>query len=395
MNNAGCKDLLLVSHGFPPYYGGAEHAAGHLARYAAASGRWRVRVLTSDIGGRLPASETADGVDIVRVQTRKRRWAHHTVGELASFAWATRGYVPVPKPDFVFGHFTLPGGLVARRIARACDVPYLVTLRGSDVPGYQNARFGLLYRVVKPWVRQVWRDAALVVAVSEPLKALAAKTWPEGRIDVVPNGVDLDMFAPSDTPAPTRHNVRLTVVAQLIERKGIHHLLSAIAGLPAVLKARVRLELCGIGPYESELRRQAGALGLTDQVEFAGLVPYSELPEKLRQTDVFVLPTLQEGWPMSLLEGMASGLPALATAVGGIPDAVRHGENGMLVPPGDVPALASALRILLEDAPLRRRMGPAARAAVARCSWSAIWERYEALMDTCGEGHCLSKRITQ
>lgn len=378
---AGKRRLLVVSHGFPPYYGGAEHAAGQLAAAAADSGRWAVEVLTSDIGGRLPAREAWRGVRIRRVPARKKEWKNHSVPELLSFLFSATRRIEIDRPDWILAHFTLPGGEVARRWAGRCGVPYAVVLHGADVPDSQKKRFGLVYPVVKPLARRVWRQASRVIAVSGTLRDLALRTWPGGRIDVIPNGVDLDLFHPAEPEAPARggEEIVLVAVARLIEIKGLQNLIAALALLPAALRARVRLRLCGIGPHEGELRRKAHAAGLAEQVEFAGLVSYEQIPEQLRSADIFVLPSLQEGLPLALLEAMASGLPVLATTVGGIPDVVRDGTNGLLVPAGDGPALRDALVRLLGDRALRLRLGETARQDVRPWSWAAIWERYEAL----------------
>lgn len=373
------RRLLVICHGFPPYYGGAEHAAGYLARAAAASGRWSVEVLTSDLGGRLPPRETWEGMSILRVPTRKKAWARHTVPELLSFLRSASASRAHAQPDLIFAHFTLPAGEVARRIARRTGAPYAVVLQGSDVPGYQNSRFGLLYPVVRPLVRRVWREANRVFAVSESLRDLARTMWPAGRIDTIPNGVDLDAFTSGPRPAAGTPKT-LLVAAQLIERKGIQHLIAALARLPRPLRAEVRLRLCGTGPFQGILQRQAAAAGLQEQVSFAGLVPHEQLPQEHRSAYAFVLPTLQEGLPLALLEAMASGLPVVATTVGGIPSVLRDGIEGLLVPPGDEVALARALERILSDESLASGMGSAARARVAAWSWPALWARYEALL---------------
>ncbi len=376
------RRLLVISHGFPPYYGGAEHAAGYLARAAAASGRWTVEALTSDIGGRLPARETWHGCDVIRVRTRKRAWARHTAPELLDFFRAATACRAVSQPDWIFAHFSLPAGGVARTFARRLGAPYAVVLQGSDVPGYQNRRFGPLYALVRPWLRRVWRDAAAVFAVSESLRTLARRTWPGGRIEVIPNGVDPDLFQPLENRAVRTSNPWKTAVvtAQLIERKGLQYLLDALASLPPDVRGRLRLKVYGTGPYADALRRRAQAAGLTDRVEFAGLVEHEALPDLYRTADLFVLPSLEEGLPLALVEAMASGLPAIATAVGGIPTLVRDGENGLLVPPADAPALARALTRLLTEETLLERLASAARASVAPWSWARLWERYEARM---------------
>lgn len=381
---SGKRRLLVVSHGFPPYYGGAEHVAGLLAAAAVSSGRWDVDVLTSDIGGRLPASETWRGVNVVRVPARKKKWANHTVPELLSFLNSASRNIEIRRPDWILAHFTLPGGEVARRLAAKFDVPYSVVLHGADVPDSQKGRFGLLYPMVKPLVRRVWRQAAHVIAVSGTLRDLALRTWPGGRMDVVPNGVDVDRFQPveREEDRPRDKNIVVLVVARLIEIKGIQHLLTALSLLPEPLRQKIDLQVCGTGPYEADLRRQADRLGNTAQVHFAGLLPYEQIPVRLQEADIFVLPSLQEGLPLSLLEAMASGLPVVATAVGGIPNVLRDEENGLLVPAADSQSLCGALARLLADPALRRRLGGAAHRDAMAWSWAAMWKRYEALLSS-------------
>lgn len=376
------RRLLVVSHGFPPYYGGAEHAAGHLAAAAVSSGRWEVEVLTSDIGGRLPARDTWRGVNVVRVPARKKEWKNHTVPELLSFLIACTRRIHIARPDYILAHFTLPGGEVARRWAGRFGVPYAVVLHGADVPDSQRGRFGLLYPLVKPLVRRVWRQAAHVIAVSDTLQDLALRTWPECQIHVIPNGVDVDRFQPvkREEDRPRDKNIVVLVVARLIEIKGIQNLLTALSLLPEPLRQKIDLQVCGTGPYEADLRRQADRLGNTAQVHFAGLLPYEQIPVRLQEADIFVLPSLQEGLPLSLLEAMASGLPVVASVVGGIPSVVRDGENGLLVAPGDVTGLRDALVRLLENPGICRRMGSAARRDARAWSWTAVWERYEACL---------------
>jgi glycosyltransferase involved in cell wall biosynthesis len=375
-------NLLVISHGFPPYYGGAEHAAGFLAQAAADTGRWKVRVLTSDIGGRLSSHEEHDGVCIDRVRCRKAAWTGHTTRELVSFLCASRSYRPPETPDLILAHFTLPAGTVARGLSRLCGVPYAVVLHGSDVPGYQTSRFGLLYRIIKPWIRRIWRDAGRVIAVSEELRALALDTWPGGRIDVVPNGVDTVAFRPADAMVsePASTSVRMVSTAQLIPRKGLQHVIAAIASLPSSAREHLTWTIYGTGAYGDTLRELVASQGLADVVSLGGLVDYEELPDRLRDADLFVLPSLQEGLPLSLLEAMACGLPVLATRVGGIPRVVVDGEHGLLVEPGDPARLADALLRLINDSRLREVMGRAGHHAAQSWSWAAVWQRYERVL---------------
>jgi glycosyltransferase involved in cell wall biosynthesis len=377
------KNLLVICHGFPPYYGGAENAAYYLAREAAADGV-AVTVVTSDIGGRLPPEDDHDGIRVVRLPVWKRRWTRHTVFELAHFRRvACRGVPAIAdavKPDYILAHFTLPAGDVARRLGAARGIPFGVVLHGSDVPGYQPRRFGLLYPLVRPCVRAVWQSAHRRIAVSRPLAALARQTWPGGEIDVVGNGVDTLLFSPAGRTNGDRPlSMRLLVVAQLVRRKGLQYLADALLRLPEVIRVRASVEIYGTGPEELMLRRRFGRTGVP--VAFKGVVASEDLATAFREADLFVLPSLEEGLPLALLEAMASGLPVVAAAVGGIPSIVQHGENGLLVQPAAERPLVEALELLASDPDRRRRLGEAARRTAEHHGWDRVWRRYRQVME--------------
>jgi glycosyltransferase involved in cell wall biosynthesis len=150
----------------------------------------------------------------------------------------------------------------------------------------------------------------------------------------------------------------LTVLAlgRLGQRKGTYDLLCAVESLPAHVRSRVHLRLAGDGEVD-QVRAQVAARGLGDTVDVVGWLGPRERDEALRQADIFVLPSYDEGLPMALLEAMAHGLVPITTPVGGIPEAVTDGVHGLLVPPGDPAALARALHRLVENDTLRERLG--------------------------------------
>jgi glycogen(starch) synthase len=167
----------------------------------------------------------------------------------------------------------------------------------------------------------------------------------------------------------------------LLERKGIHHLLEALAK-PQPLN--VKLIIAGTGSFEPELRALAVELGLSDRVEFLGFVRRDQLPDVYRMGDMFVLPSQTESFGLVFAEAMACGLPIIATRVGGIPDLVRDGTDGLLTDPADVPALRSSIETLLGDAELRRQFGRSARERVERdYSWRSVAEQYLATYQAC------------
>lgn len=378
------RKLLMICHGFPPYYGGAELAAGALAREAVRSGHWEVAVLTSDLGGRLKAEEDWEGMKIFRIPAPKKEWTRHSATELGAFYVSARRHAESAinrfKPDYVMAHFSFPAGRLARHLHKRFGIPYSVILQGSDVPGYQPERFRFLYPMLKPVVRNVWQKAAHVVAVSEELKALTSRTLPNKPIDVIPNGVDIEVFSPRITDSRDSDKLAVLVVAQLIERKGIQFLIEALSSLDEEDRKRFHVDIYGSGPYESTLKTLAASAGLAELIRFRGLAAHEELPKVLRAADLFVQPTLQEGLPLALLEAMASGLAIVTTPVGGIPCAVTNGQSGLLVSPADAPALAHALKTLINDPALRAKLQAGAREAALPYGWPSVWGKHDALI---------------
>jgi glycosyltransferase involved in cell wall biosynthesis len=170
-------------------------------------------------------------------------------------------------------------------------------------------------------------------------------------------------------------------VGNLVAVKGVDVLLKAWSRLAAagVLGSEDRLAIVGDGPERGRLQAQAEALGLGPRVAFAGAVAFAEVPRWMAASDVLCLPSRSEGTPNVVVEALASGVPVVATRVGGVPELVRQGENGLLVPPEDAPALAEALASAL----VRPWDGPALRASVAHLTWERLAEAEQRFVEGC------------
>ena len=201
-----------------------------------------------------------------------------------------------------------------------------------------------------------------------------------GKITLVPNAVSLDQFPHDATPNSTRPAdpaapPTVLTVARLDPQKGLHHLVAAAALVP-----EVRVMIVGDGPERGALETRIAQLGLGDRVHLLGF--RTDIPELLAGCDLFVLPSLFEGLPLSILEAMAAGKAVVATAIGGNDEAVVDGVTGLLVPPADPQALADALRTLLREPERRRRLGEAGRRrAEAEFSATAMVRRVAAVYD--------------
>jgi glycosyltransferase involved in cell wall biosynthesis len=261
--------------------------------------------------------------------------------DLAGFVELVRLFRRV-RPDIVHLNSSKVGAL-GRLAAVAAGVRVRVfTVHGWSFSPHRGAAaqgYRLLERALSP--------LAWTVCVSRGDYAKAP--WLNGQAVVIPNAVDVARMARSrlEGSPPT-----IVSVGRLVLPKSFWHLAAALRQLePGSFRALV----VGQGPQESYLRGIEGVELLGDR---------DDVPDLLGRSDVFVLSTLSEGMPISILEAMAAGLPVVASEVGGIPEIVVDGETGLLVPPGDADALAGALRRLLDDPELRRRLGAAGRARV-------------------------------
>ena len=260
----------------------------------------------------------------------------------------------------VHAHWATHSALAGLVAARLLDVPFSFTAHAHDI--YVN----------RTMLRRKVASAAFVVTISEYNHRFLQELYPDlsAKVVVVHCGVDVDELTP---PAPdSRHQddlFRVVCVASLQKQKGHRVLIDAISQLRDS-GVRAELALIGDGPEAPALRRQVAELGLDQIVRFAGPLARPQVLQELRRSDLMVLASIpiesgkMEGIPVALMEGMAMGLPVVATNISGVPELIADGVSGRLVPPGDVGALAGAIRELATEPETARRMGVAARAAV-------------------------------
>jgi glycosyltransferase involved in cell wall biosynthesis len=365
--------ILLVNYEYPPLGGGAGQATASLAREFAAAGHAAL-VLTSRFRGQ-PAREEIGGVTILRVPVVRRREDRCTPPEMLTFlisaSVAALGEVRAWRPGVTLAFFGIPSGPVGLLLSLMSGVPYVVSLRGGDVPGFQPYDLARMHRLLGPAIRLLWKRAAGVVANSAGLRTLARRFAPDIEIATIPNGVDTATFRPREGGAPPHGPVRLLFVGRVVFQKGIDVLLAALAQIPR--DHDWQLEIIGDGDRRAALEAEVQRLGLAARITFAGWCHRAEIAERYRSAAVFVFPSRDEGMPNVVLEAMASGLPIVATAIAGNEELVLDGENGFLVPPDDALALTTALTRIVADTAMRERMGRASRERTEReYAWPKI-----------------------
>lgn len=358
--------LAILIGRFPPgVVGGAELQAEAWARRLAA--RHDVTVITRRDPASQPERERRDGFEVRRLAVSAvPLW--RTVADVAAIERAVTRLER--RPDLLLCFQTFISGFAGVRVQRRLGIPAVVWIRGEN-----EVQLGPRDR--SRWISpRVWAEAAGVLVQSDRVRealldALRGQR-PESadrvaaKLEVVPNGLVL----PSPPFAPGQG---VLAVGRLIPGKGMDTVIEAAAA------ARLPLTIAGDGPERGRLEMLAGTGG--GEVHFEGMASRERLQALYRKAGCVVLAARRgEGLPNVLLEAMAHARPVVATPIMGVADLVRDGDNGLLVPPDDVPALAGALRRVADDAGFAGRLGAAARATAETFAWERVEPRLEAAL---------------
>ena len=266
----------------------------------------------------------------------------------------------IGDPDLIFAQYAFPDGFSSTVASKLLGTPCTIQVIGSDI---LVAARGMKRRLIGWAVSR----ASGVICVSHELEALVRDMGAANTV-VVPSPLDL-----SDLPQPIdmkRIEKRLITVAMLTKLKGLDVLLKAVHSIPDV-----ELLVVGDGPERANLERLAKSLELRDKVKFLGEVPHSEVWRHMLSSSVFVLPSLSEGLPRALLEAMACGLFIVASEVGGIPEVMRNGWNGILVEPRNPEVLREAIEKAIADKEKIRIVGERNRLEVQAFDLEKVAER--------------------
>jgi glycosyltransferase involved in cell wall biosynthesis len=330
--------------------------------------------------GRLLGTADEEGVTVIRLRALRKSAHQSGILEMLSYIlaaiWQAIGLVKRYKIDSTLAFFSVPGGIVARWIHLQTRTPYVVSLRGGDVPGTEP-HLAVFYRVLQPLRRDIFKHAQAVCAPSQGLKDLSEKTDPV-PVQVVPNGIDTDLFRPD--PERRSKVPTLLSVGRLHAQKNVGYLLNLVAAIKS--KTEIKAQIIGDGPERTSLEKTAAALGIADCIQFNGWLPRERVREAYQSATFLVHASSYEGMSNVILEALASGLPVAASRIPGNTELVQDGANGFLFDPATNPAqLAERISLIFQDETTWARLSAEARATIEnRFSWNQAADAYEKLL---------------
>ncbi|MCK4635906.1 MAG: glycosyltransferase family 4 protein [Candidatus Moranbacteria bacterium] len=376
------KRILFFNYEYPPLGGGAANATKHLLLEYAKRDDVVVDLITSSISKKYEE----DGMDLnifihkIPIGKNLNNLNYQTNWELIKYTFKAYFYARklIKKNDYDLTHsfFAVPCGFISLLLTWQYKIPYIISPRGADVPGYSE-RFKSIYKILTPLIKLIWKNAKFVINNSKGLTELAKKTLPEQKFEVIFNGVDTNLYRVGERTKKDREKEFIILCAsRLSKRKGFKYAINGFAKI-AEKYPQVKIVFAGgDGGAMDNLKKQVSDLNLNDRIKFTGHYNKKQAPLIYQNADVFVMPSLNEGMSNNLLEALASGLPVLMTPVGGAEELITDGENGFLIKTKNSDIIANKLEYLIENLDKIEEMGKVSRKLAEQMSWKVVADDY-------------------
>lgn len=354
--------IVIVVFKFPPkWLAGTELATQNIAKRLVQAGH-DVFVVTSYDKG-LPKESKENGFYVYRIFCSRIKFFGTAIFWIKSFLILTK-----IKPDVVHcqGISTGISGYWAKKFLK---IPYIVYGRGSDV--YLNWSFKKLIS------KMVFENAGAVLVLINDMKD-CLKKYNIKEVFVIGNGIDYEKFSKHQKQKNGFLSHKIIFVGNLKPVKGLNYLIEAIS----VVKNKfsdVELIIAGDGPEKKNLQELSKNLNLQNSIKFLGRIENEKVAEYMSVADLFVLPSLSEGFPMVLLEAMAVGLPIVATEIRGVPEIVKNGESGFLAEPKNSHNLAQKIIFMLENKELMQKISEHNKKTAKEYSWQNVAQNLNAI----------------
>jgi len=358
--------ILVLNYEFPPLGGGAGNATYYLLKEFSKYKDLEIDLVASSIST-FKIQKFSNNITLYLLDINKKGNIHYqSQKDLINYSRKALKYCKHLKTtkqyDFIHAFFGIPCGYIAMKL----KLPYIVSLRGSDVPFY-NKRFYWQDKIFfKNLSKKIWKNAKEVVANSEGLKQLALESSPKQEISVIYNGININEFKPLKNKKPNK-NIVLISTGRLIERKGYKYLIEAVKEVEGF-----ELWLIGDGNIKSELEQLSR--NSKSKIIFLGKKPHNEIITYLQKADIFCLPSLNEGMSNSILEAMATGLPIITTDTGGSKELIKG--NGFIIEKQSSKDILDKLNKYLKNTELIAKQGRMSRKLAESMGWEKVAKEY-------------------
>jgi len=377
--------ILFFNYEYPPLGGGAANATAYLMREYSKNSDIEVDLITSSINDNYVLETIGENIRIHRLPIGKNSQNLHFQSQKDLLVYSWKAYFFAIKLinerkkggkrfDLTHSFFTVPCGFISMLLKWQFRLPYIVSLRGSDVPGYSE-RFTFIYKLLKPVIKLIWSQAHFVIANSKGLKELAAKTGSKKEIGVIYNGIDTQHFKPEPGRRPVGKFIITTGASRVTHRKGLNYLIEAVSFLTPKYPY-IQVKIMGEGNAQADLEKLAEKLDVKKQVEFLGRIAREKTVPYYQEAGLFVLPSMNEGMSNAMLEALSSGLPILATDTGGSSELIKENVNGYIIKMRNSQDIADKIEKMMNDPELAKNMGAESRKVAEQMSWEKVAGEY-------------------
>ncbi len=342
------KRILILSLAYYPSEGGAEIAVKEITRRLPDMKFDMVTMLT---GKSQKLKEEVGNVSVHRIKSTK------TTFPVEAYLYAKKLHMEQPYNAIWAIMAARAGGAALFFKYNFPEVKYILTLQEGDPVWYMKLR-SLYY--INPFFKKIFINADKVQAISNYLSDYAHAMGYEGEVEVIPNGVDLEIFQKDygnrqkirEKFGVSSDDVLLVTTSRLVTKNRTGDIIESLKFLPD----NTKLFIVGEGKLKESLKNLAKNLGVEERVKFLGHHLYHEIPQYLQASDIFLRPSISEGFGNSFVEAMAAGLPVIGTPVGGIVDFLKDGETGLFCEVKNPKSIAEQVERLLNDKKLREKL---------------------------------------
>jgi len=378
--------ILIFSLAYYPFVGGAEVAIKEITDRLPNNEYY---LITNKFNKEWKDKETIGNIKVIRLGEGKKLDKYKY--PFRAFKYAVE-LNKEKKFDFSWSMMAFYAGLSSLLLKYKSKLPYLLTLQSGDSDEFLRKRtwfWSFFYK-------RIYRKAKITQVISKFLGKRSKSMGNKGKVLLVPNGVDLDIFKPSLSEQDKeklkkdlgikKDEVVLITTSRLALKNGIDYLIKSVNFLLFKLGINVKLIILGTGPDEKKLKSLSESLGVSENILFLGFKEYKELPKYVEMADIFIRPSLSEGFGNSFVESMAVNTPIIATEVGGIPDFLKDEETGLFCKVKDYISIAKAVERYTKDIQLYSRIQTKGRELVLeKYSWDKVSKDMERVFNNMKE----------